>query len=172
MAALLGPGGAYAYLGGYLDGSDGLILLDRVTVPHEAAEPLRVLASERATVDALGVPHGIVPSIAYRVTIGGRRLVFGSDQNGEGAAFVPFAAGADLLVAHFAIPERASGAAVRLHARPSTIGRLAREADVGQLLLSHFMARSLASLDAGLEEVRRHYSGPVLTAEDLDCVIP
>jgi ribonuclease BN (tRNA processing enzyme) len=57
-----------------------------------------------------------------------------------------------------------------LHATPSAIGRLAAEAGVHRLLLSHLMARSLAHLDQSLSIVRARYAGPVDVAEDLMCL--
>lgn len=172
LGSLLGPDGAYAYLGGYLDGSDGLVRLEPVTVPSRATEAKRVLGRDDLSVEALGVPHGIVPSIAFRVRVGDKVVVFGSDQNGTSVDFRAFARDADLLVAHLAIPETASGAATRLHARPSVIGALARDAGARQLLLSHFMARSLHDLDSQLDEIRTRYPGPLHLARDLVCVVP
>jgi ribonuclease BN (tRNA processing enzyme) len=172
LDALFGPEGAWAYLGGYLDGTDGLVKLEPVTVGHENASPTEVLSNDRLTVTALGVPHGIVPALAYRVDVAGRVLVFGSDQNGSSPAFVELARNADLLLAHLAIPESARGAAVRLHARPSTLGEIAGRAGVKQLLLSHFMARSLREIERQVTEIRARYPGPVNLAEDLACFTP
>lgn len=172
LRALIGPGGAYAYLSGYEDGSDGLVRIEPKMAAGDPGIRSEILASERLRVAALGVPHGIVPSLAYRIEVDGKALVFTSDQNGTDTRFADFARGADLLIAHLAIPESAGGAAVRLHARPSVIGNLASAADVRQLLLSHLMRRSLRRLDRQLEIVREAYPGPVRVAEDLACYVP
>lgn len=66
-----------------------------------------------------------------------------------------------------------SGAAAvlrALHAIPSRVGELADQAEVGQLVLSHFMAHSLADIEAGLAAVEVRYDGPVHAANDLSCV--
>jgi ribonuclease BN (tRNA processing enzyme) len=172
LGALVGTGGAYAYLSGYQDGSGGLVRLDPITVPHEGAMATEILLNERVRVTALGVPHGIVPALAYRVESRGKTIVFASDQNGTGRGFTEFARDADLLVAHFAIPENAGEAAVRLHARPSVIAGMASEAEVKQLVLSHFMARSLRSLDQQMEIVRSGYGETLKVAADLACYFP
>ena len=172
LEALIGPDGAYAYLSGYQDGSDGLVRLDPKTVSHEDAAPTAVLMNDRMRVTALGVPHGIVPALGYRVEVNDRVIVFASDQNGSSDAFLAFAKEADLLIAHLAIPESAGGAAIRLHARPSVVGELARKAGVKQLLLSHFMARSLRNLDRQVEIVSDRFEGPVGVASDLGCFVP
>ena len=76
-----------------------------------------------------------------------------------------------MLVMHLPIPEGATGAAIKLHARPSDVARVAQEAGAGRLLLSHFMARSLADLEANVDIVRKGYDGEVMVASDLACVL-
>jgi ribonuclease BN (tRNA processing enzyme) len=74
-----------------------------------------------------------------------------------------------LLVAHHAIPEGAEGIARKLHMPPSEIGRVAAEAKVGTLILSHRMKRTLGLEARSLELIRRSYRGPVTFAEDMAC---
>lgn len=161
--------GAWRYLAGALDGSAGQFALQPKPVAAASHRPVMVLASGGLRVEALGVPHGPVPALAYRVTVDGQRLVFGGDQNGSDERFWKFARDADLLVMALAIPERADPVARQLHAPPSIIGAGAARARVRRLLLSHFMERSLYSLDANLADVRRGYAGPVAVAQDLAC---
>ena len=162
--------GAYGYLSGYLDGSGGLVKLLPREVARDAEPAVRVLEGD-ITIDALPVPHGIVPALGYRVAVGDVSIVFASDQNGSSDAFIDFASDASLLVMHLPIPEGATGTATRLHARPSDVARVAREAGAGTLLLSHFMARSLSNLDANVDIVRSGYDGEVVVASDLACVL-
>ena len=172
--ANVGPDGAYAYLSGYLDGSGGLVRLDLVELDAARREFMPVYQDEDAGIEitAIGVPHGIVPAIAYRVRVAGVDLVFSSDQNGNDESFVEFASGADILVMHMVVPEGVEGAGRALHAPPSRIGRIASDAAAGQLVLSHFMARSLADLDGNVAEVRQRYDGDIVLADDLVCVNP
>jgi len=117
------------------------------------------------------VPHGIVPALAYRVRIGDTIIVFSGDQNGSDDEFVEFAKNAAVLIAHMPVPEGIRGAAHSLHAPPGVIGTFAREAQVGTLVLSHLMARSLRNLDDNVAIVKSHYNGRVMVANDLDCMI-
>jgi ribonuclease BN (tRNA processing enzyme) len=103
------------------------------------------------------------------VEIGGKRIVFSGDTNGEGDGLTKLALNADLFVAHNAVPEGATGLERRLHMPPSVIGTIAANAHVQQLVLSHRMMRTLGKEDETLAEIRRHYSGPVMFANDLDC---
>jgi ribonuclease BN (tRNA processing enzyme) len=173
LAAMLDPGrGAYAYLSGYLDGSGGLAELEQIEVPLASNGPIALMAAsnEQFGVDALPVPHGPVPALAFRLRVGEATLVFASDQNGSNPAFVDFARDADLLVMHMPIPEGADEVARKLHATPATIGDIAQAAGAKTLLLSHFMARSLANLDENVGIVKSGYSSRVIVAEDLACV--
>ncbi len=171
LAALLArDNGAFGYLRGYLDGSGGLVRLLRSEVAERGVT--RVLDTESVAVDAMHVPHGIVPALAFRVTADGKTLVFASDQNGSNEAFRDFARGADVLVMHLVIPEDATGVATRLHAKPSIVGHIAGDAQPAVLLLSHFMARSLANLEGNVAKVRDAYDGEIVLASDLACIVP
>lgn len=172
LESTVGKGNAYGYLSGYLDGSGGLVQLLPTTIDPSSRYTIEVFesADSALVLTATGVPHGIVPAIAYRLHIGGRAIVFASDQNGNDDAFIDFAKGADLLVMHMVVPEDASGAMRALHAPPSRIGEIASSANVGKLVLSHFMSRSLRSLEQNIELVREQYRGEVVPAEDLACI--
>jgi ribonuclease BN (tRNA processing enzyme) len=191
LAALLQPGsGAFAYLSGYLDGTGGLPYLRVVTVEIEddeddedneysaaAADDEEDLDISRIAlrdsplgIEAAGGSHGPVPALFYRVEAGGKSIVFAGDHDGRSDSLAEFAEDADVLVAHLPIPEDAGARIRALHAVPSRVGELADEAEVKQLVLSHFMAPSLADLDAAVGAVRVRYDGPVLVAEDLSCL--
>ncbi len=163
--------GTYGYLSGYLDGSAGLPRLDQSEVEHGQQVVVRILgdADSDARVDALYVPHGIVPALAYRIQLGDESIVFASDQNGSSKLFVDFARNATVLVMHMPVAEGVTGAGRKLHAPPGVIGEIAAKAEVKQLVLSHFMARSLRDLDGNVSLIRSEFDGPVMTANDLDC---
>jgi len=162
--------GAFGYLFGLLDGSDGLFATPAREVDAGAAEPVTLFSGDGLRVDAVGVHHGPVPALGYRVTAHGKRIAFSGDQRGDAPAFARMIHGADLLVMAHAIPQEAGQGARSLHATPDAIGRLAAEAQVHSLLLSHLMARSLAHLPESQATIRRNYAGPLRVAEDLLCV--
>jgi ribonuclease BN (tRNA processing enzyme) len=124
---------------------------------------------EHLSAYAARVIHGSVPALAWRVEIGGKSIVFTGDTNGEGDDLVRLAKNADLLIAHNAVPEGATGVERRLHMPPSVIGQIAQEAHVKRLVLSHRMLRTLGKEEESLSEIRRSFSGPVAFANDLDC---
>lgn len=163
------PDGAYRYLSDYLDGSAAYRLLPH-DVPADSREAVDVFTGDGLRLSAIGVHHGPVAALAWRVELGGRTVVVSGDMNGDWHTLEKLARGADLLVAHHAIPEGASGVARKLHMPPSVIGAIAAEAGVGQLLLSHRMRRTLGREAESTRIIRAHYQGPLAFAEDGQCV--
>lgn len=164
--------GAYAYLNGYLDGSEGMVQLSLTEVRGEDVVPVELSDHRDPTlaVHAMPVPHGIVPALAFRIESQNRVVVFGGDQAGTNPAFTGFARNADLLVMHMAIPDNAGPVARKLHATPRMIGEIARSAQPARLLLSHLMSRSLRTIDESLSGIGEFYDGEILVAEDLMCL--
>jgi ribonuclease BN (tRNA processing enzyme) len=164
-----GKRGAYRYLADFLAGRDGGYPLRAYDVALTAHEIRTVVSARDLRVDAAQVIHGGVPAIAWRVSMGGRSIVFSGDTNGNNGNLERLAKGADLFVAHNAIPEGEIGAARQLHMPPSVIGRIARTAGVGRVVLSHRMLRTLGREVETRAVIARVYPGPVAFAEDLDC---
>ena len=162
--------GAYGYLSDYLDGSPKL---NPIAVDAQIADPMvvtQVLKTADLSIDATPVSHGPVPAIAYRVTVGGMTIVFAGDQDGTAEGLERLASGVDLLVLHMPVPEDAGPRARALHAIPSRVGEQADSAKAKRVLLSHFMARSLADIDSNLGAFESKFDGEYLPAEDLMCV--
>jgi ribonuclease BN (tRNA processing enzyme) len=163
------PHGAYRYLSELVDPSTQE---SYKLQPHNvAATSAPVLAFRNAdmAVYAVRVIHGAVPALAWRVEIGGKRIVFSGDTNGEGEGLPQLARNADLFVAHNAVPEGATGVETKLHMPPSVIGTIAANAQVKQLVLSHRMLRTLGKEAETQTEIKRRFSGSVVFANDLDC---
>ena len=175
---LVGPSGdrAFPSVAEFLDGLFGIdgvfrVLNERfqfrtieVDINSEASE---ILNERSVVVKSLGVPHGDVPALGFRVEVGGRSIAFSSDQNGTDPSFVEFVKGVDLLVVHFAGNEDGSGRA-DLHAKPSVWGEIANEAKVGRLILSHLSINQ--NFESNLDALKAVYSGPLTVAEDLMCM--
>ena len=169
--------GAFPVLGSALGGSHGGggvrpdigrvvpggVRLDVGVIDVAKADPSTVLQREHTTVTALGIPHGNMPTLAYRVQTGNVSVVFSSDQNGTDPKFVEFAKGANVLIMHLAV---APGVINPLHATPAVVGRMAQEAGVGQLIVSHF---GLFDLDVAIADLRRSYSGALIVGADMQC---
>jgi len=167
--ALFGkPDGAYRYLSSYIEGTDEYRI-----VPHdvsaEGVRENRVIDNNNRRITAIPVHHGPIPALAWRIDIDGKSIVFSGDMNGSKHTLEKLAIGADVLVAHHAIPESAGEVARNLHMKPSTIGRIAAQAKVGKVILSHRMTRTVGQERQSLDYISRYYKGVVILAEDLQC---
>jgi ribonuclease BN (tRNA processing enzyme) len=167
--------GAFRVLGATLGGkrrdipsgplsAGGGVRLDSSIVDVTKAEPTRIFDREGLTVTARGIPHGNMPTLAYRVTVRNVSIVLSSDQMGTDPRFVDFAKGANVLIMHLALPAGAKDNP--LHAAPDVVGRIAQEANVGRLIVSHI---GIFDLDAALADLKKAYTGPLTVGSDLQC---
>ena len=168
-AMLGGDKGAYRYLSGFLEqGSASYIIQPHDVAPKDRAIE-QVYSASGVAISATTVQHGAVPALAWRVAVGDAVIVFSGDTNGENGNLEKLGAGAGLFVAHNAVPEGAVGIERQLHMPPSVIGRIAAEAGVGGVVLSHRMLRTLGKETETQQSVAARYKGPIQFANDLDC---
>ncbi len=160
---LFGGSGAWSYMTTF-EGF-GMEAGDLPSEP-EGAALTGVFRDGELEVRSVAVSHGMMPSVAYRVDFGGRSVVFGGDVEKADPNLVELARGCDVLVHDMALPEREVEHG-HLHAKPSEVGRTAREAGCGLLLLTHFMPEIEDELDEALAGIRDAYEGEILLAEDL-----
>jgi ribonuclease Z len=128
-------------------------------------------AAERFSVDGVevttrGVPHP-APVLAYRLEFpNGETLAYVTDTTAPGD-YLEFVRGVDVLVHECTFSSRAAEwAAVTGHSETAGVGRLARDAEVGQLYLTH-----IGPLEEGLrllEEVRAEFPRTDLPIEGLE----
>ncbi len=154
--------GAFQILSGTMGGAGRGVPLDVGVVDVTNVEPSTVLDRQEVTVTALGIPHGNIPALAYRVQAGDVSVVFSTDQTGANPTFTEFARDADALVMHLATTAGDSP----LHASPAVVGRVAQAAGVGRLIVSHI---GLFDLEPAVAEVRKYYTGPLTVGADLQC---
>lgn len=165
---LFGSEGAYQYLNSYLDDDETYRLLPHDVDASGNAEQL-VVADKSYRLTAMPVHHGSIPSLAWRVEIAGKIIVFSGDMNNDNDTLAILAEQADILVAHHAVPEGIRGVARNLHMPPSVIGKIAAKASVKKLVLSHRMNRTLGQEIISTTHIRQHYNGPMQFADDLQC---
>jgi ribonuclease BN (tRNA processing enzyme) len=155
--------GAFQVLGSTLGNAAESLHLDVGVVDVTKSEPSTVFDGQGMTVTALGIPHGPIPALAYRVQTRNVSVVFSTDQNGTNPRFIEFAKGANVLIMHLAI---AAGATSPLHASPAVVGRVAQDAGVGRLIVSHI---GRYDLDPAIAELKKFYTGPLTIGADLQC---
>ena len=159
---------------------DAFTRINAIEVISQKDSITTLYKDELLNVTAIGVNHANKPTLAYKVTIDNKSIVFGADQTLDTPGFINFAKGADLLVLHLAISEEADKPFTNLHAKPLKVGSMAQESGVQRLVLSHLMkldsvhprARefSLSDINTNLKLVKDSFEGTIILAEDLACI--
>jgi ribonuclease BN (tRNA processing enzyme) len=162
---LFGENGAWSYLHTFT--GFGCDAYELPSAPGATTE----LEHRAVRIRSVGVSHGMMPSLAFRIDHAGRSVVFGGDVDHYEPSLAELARGCDLLIHDFALPERDVPHG-NLHAKPSAVGRLAADAECGTLLLTHFMPEIEDELDEAVEHVRASFSGEIVLAHDLLRLVP
>jgi len=167
---LIGPQGAYAYLKDFLTfKSSGGYKISVRNVPSTGRRRWARFGTDNFRLAAIPVHHGPVPALAWKVEVDDQSIVFTGDFNNDKNLITKFAKDTDALVTHIAIPEIARGEARDLHVVPSQIGAIANAANARMVILSHRMNRTRGRETQTREAIEKHYEGPLLFANDLEC---
>jgi len=118
-------------------------------------------------IKAINVNHGSIPALAWRVESKQCSITFSGDMNGSSGNLQKLAKNTNILVAHNAIAQQAFSVAKTLHMTPLMIGKIAQQAHVKKLILSHFMLRSIHKKKETKEFIRKSYSGEIIEAQAL-----
>jgi len=155
-----GEKGSYRYMSDILTSQSASFSLKI----YEGAQKLHFKSFDLTAVE---VQHGIVPSLAYRIDIEGKSIVFSGDTAAKKETLTKLADNADLLIAHHAIPQIGFNGITELHMKPSRIAQVASESKVKTLLLSHRMDRTLGYEEKTQEIISKKYKEKIIWAEDL-----
>lgn len=158
-------------------------------VPLNDGEELELRNEDGVRIVAFRVDHAPTAAVGYRVEYAGRSLVISGDTT-RSPSLTQAAHGADLLI-HEAISPRLDaivGDAAQAngrenisaifhdimdyHTSPEDAGRVAQEAGVGALALTHLLPQTpLPGLaDTFVQDAKRTYDGPVFAARDGDVI--
>ncbi|MCZ6887823.1 MAG: MBL fold metallo-hydrolase [Gammaproteobacteria bacterium] len=167
---MIGPDGAYGYLASYLTfRSAGGYKVSARNVPATGRRRWSRFGTRNLRLSAMPVHHGTIPTIAWRVEIGGFVLLFAGDFSNQRNIITDFAKDADVLVIHHSIPEAARGAVREEFVVPSQIGRIAAASGVRMLVLGHRGSRTLGRESISRTALEQYYTGPVIFANELEC---
>ncbi|MEE4301678.1 MAG: MBL fold metallo-hydrolase [Pseudomonadales bacterium] len=167
---MFGPRGAYRYLA---DLFSPLSSTGFEVVPYEletsGRKRISVLRRDGLVISAIPTDHGPYPSLAWRVDVDGVGITFTGDTGNRRQTVAELAAGSTLLIAHHGAPENVRGAARELYMPPSQIGKLAADADVNMVILSHRSSRTRGRENQSRREITERFKGVVVFANDLEC---
>jgi ribonuclease BN (tRNA processing enzyme) len=167
---MIGRDGAYPYLADFLTyRSEGGYKVNARNVPATGQRRWSRFGTQYIRLSSIPVHHGPVPAVAWRVEAGGQVIVFTGDFNNEKNVVGRFAKDADALVVSHAIPENARGTARDLHAIPSQLGSVAKQANARMLILGHRMNRTRGRETQSREAIEKHYTGSLMFANDMEC---
>jgi ribonuclease BN (tRNA processing enzyme) len=149
---------------------------------HDLGKPGKVFEDERVKVSAALVEHPpMSPAFAYRFDTADRSIVISGDTK-YSQNLIELAKGADVLVHEALFPEALNRLIKNVrnapdlkrsilshHTSAEDVGRVAAEAGVGLLVLSHLIPAEDPEVTEAmwLDAVARHFKGKVLVGADL-----
>jgi ribonuclease BN (tRNA processing enzyme) len=161
---------------------EGRSPLKPMIVPHEFSQGGLVLENDRVKVTAALVNHPpVVPAFAYRLDTADRSIVFSGDTT-PCDSLIRLAKGADILVHEVIhkpslarlfsrIPnaDRLLEHIVASHTTHEDVGKVARDAGVKTLVLTHYVPVDDPSLNDDLwtEGARKYFDGKIIAGKDL-----
>ncbi len=167
---LIGPEGAFAHLADALSRKPDTGYRLRVwNVPGKGRKRWVGFGSNHLSLSAIPVHHGEVPTLAWRVEMAERSIVFASGFSNQKDVIASFAKDVDALVVPHAVPETARPKAREHFATPSKLGRVAARANARMLILGHRTNRTRGRETQSVTAIEQAYKGPVIFADDLEC---
>jgi ribonuclease BN (tRNA processing enzyme) len=163
---------------------EGRPQFDTLVHPHDIVEEGIIFRDNNVTVTVAEVTHGgAKPAYAYRFDTAERSIVFSGDTS-KSAKLVALAADADVLVHEVLNPDAADTLVaaidpgnqalkkhiVEAHTTMEDVGRVATDANVKKLVLTHFVPSGVPAFDQPqiwLAGVHKTYAGEVVVGEDL-----
>ncbi len=147
-------------------------------------EPKVIVNENGLVITAVGVNHGPVPNVAYRIEYKGKSIVYSGDTSSRkvdlagkalanGGNMVTISENADLLIYDAGLgvdipPSKQYEFFYRLHTTPSRIGEVAAAAKVKKLVLSHITMQSENEIPSMEQLIRdQGFTGKIKTATDL-----
>ncbi len=167
--------GVYPYLSPFIDNkadSAYKIKTKNIQWTYKNRNVRPVYKDNDFIIKTISVHHGPFPALAYRVEVAGCVISFTGDMSGRLNTMPDLAQDSDILVAHNTIAEDATGVPQLLHMKPSYIGKIAGQARVKKLLLTHMMARSIYRQDETVQQIKKEYQGDIIFANDLESFQP
>ena len=137
--------------------------------------PVEIVNEDGLVITAVGVNHGPVPLLAFRIDYKGKSVVYSGDTSSVGNNMPLLSEGADLLIYDTALFFNAPPANrpdlnifYALHTTPARIGQVASQANVKSLVLSHITPQTEGKFKAVKDMIRAEgYKRNIKVAKDL-----
>jgi len=139
----------------------------------QAFNPETIYDQDGLVIKAVGVNHGPVPALAYRIDYKGKSLVYSGDTSSVGTNMIDLSKDADLLIYDTALlaetpPNDTFNIFYALHTTPARIGQVAHQAGVKKLILSHITPQTEGHDSELKTRIRENgFHGAIKVAKDL-----
>jgi ribonuclease BN (tRNA processing enzyme) len=143
-------------------------LQGKVKLIYHRVEPGFQVKTNNWTVLAFPVVHGDFEAYGYHIEAEGKRVVYSGD-TAPCKEMIRVAKGADLLIHECSLPDRMKELATT-HTTPGDLGKLAAEAEVKALVLTHIYPELLEELGDALTSIRASFSGKVIVPRDTQII--
>lgn len=119
-------------------------------------------------VSAFPVNHGDFEAYGFVIEAEGKRIIYSGD-TAPSKELIKAAKGADLLIHECSLPDRLKEMAPA-HTTPSEVGKVAAEAGVKTLVITHLYPELLEELAEALRSIRSSFSGKIIVPRDTQII--
>jgi ribonuclease BN (tRNA processing enzyme) len=127
-----------------------------------------VKKTEKWKVTSFPVIHGDIEAYGFLIEAEDKRVVYSGD-TAPCRELVKAAKGADLLIHECSLPDSLKDKAP-LHTTPSDLGKIAAEAGVKTLVITHLFPELLENLSEALSSIRKSFSGKIIVPRDTQII--
>lgn len=136
--------------------------------------PETIVDKDGLVITAVGVNHGPVPALGFRIDYKGKSIVYSGDTSSVGGNMIELSRDADFLIYDTAITDTQPSSSPRdavffaLHTTPSRMGEVATAANAKTLVLSHLTPNTEPNIPEVKDLIRaKGFTGKIKVAEDL-----
>ncbi|MFX1562769.1 MAG: MBL fold metallo-hydrolase [Promethearchaeota archaeon] len=144
-------------------------LMDKVKLHFENLSPNYEKKTEKWKVTSFPVIHGDIEAYGFLIEAEKKRIVYSGD-TAPCQELMKAAKGADLLIHECSLPDKLKEKAP-LHTTPGDLGRLAAEAGVKVLVITHLYPELLEDLSGALSSIRASFSGKIIVPSDTQIIV-
>ena len=143
-------------------------LMNKISVAPLVINSDFKVQTENWTVSAVPVEHGDIEAYGFSIEAEGKRIVYSGD-TAPSAAIIKAAKGADLLIHECSLPDHMKDMAPN-HTTPGDLGKLAAQAEVKTLVMTHLYPELIDDLSEALSSIRTSFSGKIIVPRDTQII--
>ncbi len=143
-------------------------LQGKVKLKYHRLEPGFQVKTENWNVLTFPVNHGDFEAYGFHIEAEGKRVIYSGD-TAPSKELVKAAKGADLLIHECSLPDRMKEMAPN-HTTPGELGKIAAQAEVKTLVITHLYPELIEELGDALRSIRASFSGKIIVPRDTQII--